>query len=361
MNVAVPVASATGKKVRTLTAGGLPEEEAAEQVLGISFRKLGVGLARHWNFPARLTEGMCHLPPHEMAPPATDGDSLRLAANLANDLYITALRTSPEEKASALQALCARYSRAVKLDIKELNAAIEQSLKEMGECSTTLNLPTAGSAALNAVRVWTGGAAEPEEADATDPLMKDVAALNALASEGAAADAHQVITAGIRDVTEALTADFALNDILRMVLETLHRGFGFTRTMIFIRDARLNTMRARFGFGPEIERSIPQCVFPLAFAPDVFHVALTKGVDIVIENARAENIVQRIPEWQLKVLDPQSFLLFPIMVKSAAVGLLYADSAREGIKLDAEQLGSVRTLRSQVVLAFKHCAASGRL
>lgn len=32
-----------------------------------------------------------------------------------------------------------------------------------------------------------------------------------------------------------------------------------------------------------------------------------------------------------------------------------------GIKLDAEQLGSLRTLRSQVVLAFKHCAASGRL
>jgi HD-like signal output (HDOD) protein len=352
------------RKVRTLMEGGMPEEQAAEQVLGISYRKLGLGVARHWNFPPRLLEGMQTLTPREMAPPTTEGENLRLAANLANDLYVTALRTSPEDKTAALEALSKRYSSAVKLAAKDLIEALDQGLKEVAERSTTLNLSTAGSPTLNAVRVWTGGVADTEEeaAASADPLMQDAAALDALEDEaGSAANSQHVISAGIRDVTEALTSDFALNDVLRMVLETMHRGFGFCRTMIFIRDARGGTMRARFGFGTEIERVIPQCDFPLAFAPDVFHVALEKSVDIVIENSQADNIAQRIPEWLRRVINPQSFLLLPVALKSTSIGLLYADSDRAGIKLDAEQLGSLRTLRSQVVLAFKHCAASGRL
>jgi len=358
------------RKVRSLMEEGLSEEQASEQVLGISFRNLGVGVARHWNFPDRLVEGMQTLALRDMAPPNSDSGRLRLAANLANDLYVTALHTSQEDKSAALQALSKKYSAAVKLDAKELLSAIDQALKEMAERSTTVNLPAAGSPALNAVRVWTGGVPEDDAAQAgsndsassDDPLLKDAAALDALESgDAAAADAQQIIAAGIRDVTEALTADFALNDVLRMVLETMHRGFGFSRTMIFVRDARLNSMRARFGFGTEIERCIPQCEFPVAFAPDVFHISLEKGVDIVIEDSSAENIVQRIPGWLSRVIAPRSFLLLPIALKSAAIGLLYADSDREGIKLSAEQLGLLRTLRSQVVLAFKTCAASGRM
>jgi GAF domain-containing protein len=136
---------------------------------------------------------------------------------------------------------------------------------------------------------------------------------------------------------------------------------GFSRTMIFIRDGRLNTMRARFGFGAEIERILPECSFPLAFAPDVFHVALEKGADIVIENTQAANIIQRIPKWHRQVMSARSFLLLPVVLKSHAVGLLYADSERtEGLRISVEQLGLLRTLRSQVVLAFKHSAASSR-
>jgi HD-like signal output (HDOD) protein len=347
------------KKIRLLAAQGMAEEEAATQVLGISFRALGVALAKHWNFPDRLIEGIQSLAMRDMTPPTSDGDNLRLAANLANDLYNIALHTSQDDKIAALQALCKRYSAAVKLNVKDLTAAIDQSLKNIGECSTTLNVPTAGSAALNAVRLWTGGTADIEEVS-VDPLLQHVAKPDTLENAGTAADGPRVVCAGLRDVSEALTGDFALNDILRMVLETMHRGFGFTRTMIFIRDARLNTMRARFGFGLDVERSIPQCEFPLAFTPDVFHVALEKGVDIIIENAQAESIVQRIPEWLRRVINPQSFLLLPIVFKSTAVGLIYGDSAREGIKLSADQLTSLRTLRSQVMLAFKISAASGR-
>jgi hypothetical protein len=335
-------------------------------VLGISYRDLSVGIARQWNFPERLVEGMQRLTVRDIAPPKTDADKLKIAANLANDLYITALRSSEADKPAALEALSKRYSAAIKIDAKELLATIDRGLKEITDGATTLNLPVANSSALNTIRVWTGGSpdvidVEPtDDASSDDPLMVGIDALNALENNATGAvDTHQVLSAGIRDVTETLTGDFTLNDVLQMVLETMYRGMGFTRTLIFIRDPRLGMMRARFGFGADIERILPKCNFPLAFAPDVFHVALQKGVDISIENAA--KIADRIPPWHREVINATSFLLLPVMMKNQAIGLLYADCERtDAIKIDAELLGLLRTLRSQVVLAFKHSAASSR-
>jgi hypothetical protein len=347
--------------VRALTESGLAEELASERVLGISYRELGVGVARHWNFPERLIEGMQKLPPRSVAQPSNDLEQLRATANLASDLCATALRSPPAERTAALENLSRRYSTAVKLESKDLLAALERGLKEIAERSSMFELPTAHSPLLNIIRKWTGLAAIDPDASREamqhdDTVIQQAQALDALEDrEGVAKDPAQMLAAGVRDVTETLTSDFALNDVLQMVLETMYRGMGFSRTMIFVRDVRQNSMRARFGFGADVERIISQCAFPLAFAPDVFHVALEKGVDVVIDNTRAENISQRIPQWHRQLISARSFLLLPVMLKNQAVGLLYADSEREeGVRIDAEQLGLLRTLRSQVTLAFKH-------
>jgi HD-like signal output (HDOD) protein len=351
------------QQIRALMKGGASEEQAAVQVLGITFRDLGVGVARHWNFPDKLIEGMQSLKAREIVPPATEGERLKIAANLANDLYAIALRGSPEDKDAALEALSRRYSAAIRLEPKDLVETLKQGLREVAERSVSLNFAASHSPVLNAVRNYAGEGAEiaprvqPE--DTATKLMKPVAALEVIGhKENAAPNPQQVLSAGIRDITETLTTDFSLNDVLHMALETMYRGMGFSRTMIFIRDPRTNAMRARFGFGAGVEKLIPQCTFPLAFEPDVFHVALEKGLDIVIENTQAENVVQRIPLWHRQVLDASTFLLLPVILKSQPVGLLYADSDRgEGIRINSEQLDLLRTLRTQVVLAFRQ---SGR-
>jgi len=354
------------QQIRALMKNGASEEEAAVQVLGISYRELGIGVARHWNFPDKLVEGMQSLKAREISPPATEVEALKIAANLANDLYAIALRGSQADKESALATLSRRYSAAIKLEAKDLIEALRQGLNEIAERSVTLNLAVAHSPALNAVRAWAGQPAQAPSAappdDTATHLIKQVSTVEAIESKGAAApNVQQVLSAGIRDITETLTSDFSLNDVLHMALETIYRGMGFSRTMIFIRDPRVSSMRARFGFGTGVEKLIPQCSFPLAFEPDVFHVSLEKGLDIVIENTQAENVVQRIPLWHRQVMNARSFLLLPVVVKNQAAGLLYADSDRaEGIKINSEQLDLLRTLRTQVVLAFRQSGASAR-
>lgn len=350
-----------GREVKALMEKGLPEEAAARRVLGISYGDLGVGVAQHWNLPDRLIEGMQPLKARTVEPPKTSGEKLQIAANLANDLYQIALRGSAADKPAALQALSRRYGAAIKLDEKALNEVVNQGLREVAERAAALQLPAAGSPALNIIRRWTGDAAadaEPErEVPAEDALLGETNSLEALANtDDSPAKAQKVLSSGIRDITETLTSDFELNDVLQMALETMYRGMGFGRTMIFIRDAQNKTMRARFGFGADVERIVPQCHFPVAFEPDVFHVALEKGVDVIIENTQAENVAKRIPEWHRQIVRATSLLVLPVVLKGRAVGFLYADTERaEGIKINAEQLDLLRTLRTQVVLAFKQC------
>jgi hypothetical protein len=82
--------------------------------------------------------------------------------------------------------------------------------------------------------------------------------------------------------------------------------------------------------------------------------------NISIENTQAANIVGRIPEWHRQAIDARSFLLLPVMLKNRALGLLYADCVRtDSAKISPEQLSLLRTLRSQVVLAFKHSVPQG--
>ena len=43
----------------------------------------------------------------------------------------------------------------------------------------------------------------------------------------ARANAESVLTSGIQDISNSLVDDFSLNDILRIILETMYRAIGF--------------------------------------------------------------------------------------------------------------------------------------
>jgi hypothetical protein len=53
-----------------------------------------------------------------------------------------------------------------------------------------------------------------------------------------AVDAQAILTAGIQDISNTLVDGFKLNDILRIILETMYRAMGFKRVVLCIRDAK---------------------------------------------------------------------------------------------------------------------------
>jgi hypothetical protein len=73
-----------------------------------------------------------------------------------------------------------------------------------------------------------------------------------------AASSEAILMAGIQDVSNALVSDFKLNDVLRIILETIYRAKGFKRVILCVRDGRSNAMLGRFGFGPDALRRLPR-------------------------------------------------------------------------------------------------------
>lgn len=56
-------------------------------------------------------------------------------------------------------------------------------------------------------------------------------------------------------------------------------------------------------------------------------------------------------------MQAQSFLLLPLMIKGAPLGLIYADHAEAGVvQLGDKELSLLRTLRNQAVMAFRQAA-----
>jgi eukaryotic-like serine/threonine-protein kinase len=352
--------------MRLMADQGMDEEHAAIKVLGLSYNDLGVGVAKSWNFPGRLVAGMQKLPADKVRKPASDTDQMCVTVNMANELCAISAVTDPRDKESLLSKLTARYAGAAQVSEKIFSKALESSLQEFSKRAVVLGINTGQSPMLKKVRQWSGHA-EPAPQEiakgaVTADAMSGVTTLGSTAETGsvengeaiAPKDAEAILGAGIQDVTNTLVGDYELNDVLRMVLETIYRSLGFKHVLIMIRDNKQNQMLARFGFGEHVDALIPRFRFSLVFEPDVFHLAVDKGLDIVIEDVRAENIASKIPAWFHATVDSQCFLLLPVMVNKKTIGLIYADmQAANSLQVTQQQLALLRTLRNQAILAIK--------
>lgn len=360
------------QEISRLVEQGEDEVKAAIKVLGVSYPDLGLAIARSWNFPPRLIAGIRRLPAGKVGPAMGDMDYLTVTINLAHELCELAASSAPQNKSQALRALVRRYEDATRVSERELSAAIDAGIGELGFRSQRLSISIGQSPLLDRVRKWSGSGAgdqakskartkEQVKASAQEQANKEFGELTNLdqtaqpePADARPANSEAILGAGIQDVTASLVSDFNLNDVLLMVLETMYRGIGFNHAIILIRDNKQNAMVAKFGFGPGVETLIPRFHFPMSYVADVFHLSVDKGLDIAIEDIRAPNIADKIPDWYRASINAPCFILLPLMLKDKAIGLFYADMpTARGLKVSQQQLSLLRTLRNQAVLAIK--------
>lgn len=146
----------------------------------------------------------------------------------------------------------------------------------------------------------------------------------------------------------------SLNDILRIIVETICTGIGFDHVVFALRDPRQERMLGRFGLGGGIDALVKQFHFPLDFAPNVFHIALQKNIDIFITDSTDARIATRIPDWLRQAFSAGTFVLLPIIVKDKPFAMIYGDAAAaNSIRIEEDELKLLRTLRNQAVLALR--------
>jgi eukaryotic-like serine/threonine-protein kinase len=348
------------QEVARLVEQGDSEDKAAVKVLGMGYSELGVGVAKSWNFPPRLLAGMQRLV-GEVIKPYGELETLTVTVNLANELCAVIAHGNAEQQTQGIRNIMKRYKNAVAITEPQLRAAIESSLAEMSARAGIVSVNLAQSALMKKMRQWAGE--EEMVAKEQAPEVDSMAGITRLdmghIAEGGDMDeerhdADAILSAGIQDVTNTLVEEHQLNDIMQMVLETMHRGMEFQRTIICVRDAKHNVMAARFGFGKDAEAMLPKFRFPLNSTPDVFQIALSKAADLSIADINAPNIADKIPAWYRAMVSAGSLLLLPIVIKGKPIALFYADMpAANSMQISQRQLSLLRTLRNQAVLAIR--------
>ena len=354
------------------------EDAAARQVLGTSYEEIGIGVAKVWGLPETLQRSMRKPdgdPPGKAADAGVDRQRwLALAANEASELV-----WDLPDPGSAITQLGARYSRVLGVPAKDIAAGVARAQQRVVQMAQALQIDTSALQArgLRGAATPARGAdtLAPHELQATDMAPFDATAVlpNAAGPIGAAAaevveaaqplqpdgQVSELLAAGIQDITNHLAGDsIRLNEVLRMVLETMLRALTLRRVVFCLRDPKTDTLTGRFGIGSDAAAvaaafRVPLRV-PAGATPDLFTAVSLKAADTLIADASVPNIASRLPAWFASKVAAPSFLLLPLQMKNAPFGLLYADKPTAGgIVLGTKELNLLRTLRNQAVMAFR--------
>lgn len=343
---------------RIMARNHLDEDIASSQVLGFSYRELGMAVAQEWRLPEQIIYSMGTLPDEPVQYPESNHDKLRMLAVFSNAVCEIIAHTPCEDEADAIRAIIARFTDGLPLTENQLLDTIGKAMNELIQYATIIqvNLQKTpfGRHIIQTKKTALAhgdctGQAIDDESECDDDSETD-------AEEDSALD---ILTAGIIDISEALVAETPLNHILHAILETLYRGLGFRHVLLCTVDGYRNVMNAKFGYGAEIEKLAASFKFPLrsysdVLPNDVFQTAVAKGEDIVIADIDHPDVHNNVPEWYRRVAAMQTFALFPLNLRDTPVALIYADKARAGtINFSEDEKRLLRTLRNQAILALK--------
>ncbi|WP_186297745.1 serine/threonine protein kinase [Sedimenticola selenatireducens] len=354
--------------LRLVKMESIPQAKAEQRVLGMSFQDVGVAIAEQWNFPSTITHGMVKVDPASPGELKKSDVKLRLIANFANEAT-RIIGESSDGGEPQIRQLIKRYRRGLAISEKRFEKMVEEARREFVELSGSLGSHASNNPFMERLsrpsKPDTSHVAKGKSVkhDITTTLALEQAAnlppseslITEAAPDDPAINAEIVLTEGLQEVTGMLLDDETnVVQIFNVVLETIYRALAFRRVVLCLQDRATNQMKGKLGFGADIDNFLPRFNFPKQYSADVFHAALKNGVDLAISNAHDEKIQADLPEWYKQISNAGSFLIFPLVIKQRPLGLIYADHSQpNGVVLTAKQLNLIKTLRNQVILAFR--------
>jgi HD-like signal output (HDOD) protein len=383
---------------RDVHSRGWDEERASREVLGVSYEELGVGIGRAWNLPEDIIDSMRAISGPLKKCPTQQGEKLRMIASLANELAGVIQEPGEATRKERLVGLVGRYGPATGITERMLTAAVQGCANALMRDADALGHGVTRNGFLQKARAWRGasdpstpvsreaeqgsgvsvatvGVGTPEE-ERTLPAVahaaQAVAETQRLVPDSNLAGAGEgqanrtsgaqepgrrqaALAAGVQDITNTLVGEHTLSDVLRIILETMYRAIGFDRVLLFTLDTRQQALRCRFGFGADAEAIVHKGVsVPLDGARDLFYAASVMGADLCIQDVESDKVRPHVPAWYRSAIGARGLVLLPIVDRKRTVGLIYADSnSPTTLHFSSEELGLLKTLRNQAVLAMR--------
>ena len=339
----------------------LDEETACRKTLGVTFAELGIEVAKSWSLPDQIIVSMKMVKEADLNEDAKKINHQQFLPRCACELCDITMNVPVAERREALLGVLQKYWKVYPVRQNEIIAMMDEAIKEMQKFTDILRLDRTdlerlGKRSFHAEDVQEQKSAKDQAPSTALSLQRFEVAESPQAAERLTTpeERKRHLQGGIQEVTNVILEDFSLDEVLSIILETIFRGIGFDRVIIFFKDPRSDNMLARYGLGQNATNIIKGFGFSLdAKAADIFNLAIRENKDLYIGNVSAPEIRDLCPSWFKGPIFCPSLALYPILINKKPIGLIYGGHDDPGEHLDMEQLGAIKTLRNQAALAIK--------
>ncbi|NNE63621.1 MAG: HDOD domain-containing protein, partial [Gammaproteobacteria bacterium] len=221
---------------KLMSQDGISESAAVQQLLGTSYHQIGIAVAGEWGFPAKIIDSMKPVETADFAHTDNNNEGLQLISQFSNELSAILRSTDPDQKAS-IRSLTSSYAKLLKIDAKQVESIIETCQKELVEFARLIQFKLTESAFTS--KFNEGKELHPTEGEKTHQREFDAASTVEILEEDTETNnrsTEKALTDGIQDITNTLTADYTINQIFQMILETIYRGFSNCRVLLCLKD-----------------------------------------------------------------------------------------------------------------------------
>ena len=347
--------------------------QASTQVLGLSFEALAESVLQDWNIPAPIVEAIASVGNGVLKVAKSRSEWMRQVAAFSSEAvklvpnYGDGINVNENK-----DLLLARFGVALNLDREKLDELLQTVNREISTLADNLKLGPAKALTAQEVAagvVSTSAQAAAQIAAAAKELEPDDAfglpSVLAQATMGAEPEpakgchpsgkpfnSRELLLAGVQDVMQMRASGRCrVNELMMLTLETLFNSLGFRFGVVCLKDVKTNTYRSRLSLGENHVARQAGFTFPVPATRDLFHLAMENDADLMIADATSIKIRDLLPTWHKLLLpDARSFIVLPLVVQKARLGLFYADRinpAPEGVPADETSL--IKALKAQVL------------
>lgn len=352
--------------------------EAQKKQIGMSLMQIGQRIVEKWDFPKTVSRTMApYVPSNKKAPlkdPVEINRSLSALSGKMMDLLYSQNPTSQQSFSDITREMSQITGINKDVVSKCLNKSFKQScdLAEEYGLDKKLLMPKQGlssDAEQNSVARVLAGYIVLEEV-----LEEDVYTEN-VENDGYESSAEEVLDPEekddlesfvepggdpgillnvLQDLTSLMTNKAHLNTIFNKVLEGMHKGVGFDRSMLCLitPDRQYYSGRMVVGYrADKIKNYFYQ--YPINITADLFSKMIMEDNSLVVNDVYDGNWLQRLPKKFDEIVNTRSFIIAALRVNGKAIGMFYADKSRQGIEITKEDQRGFLQLVGQAQLALQ--------
>ncbi|MFQ3574216.1 MAG: hypothetical protein SNJ53_06250, partial [Thermodesulfovibrionales bacterium] len=328
----------------------------------ISFEEIGASIARDWNFPRRIVNSMMKMLPSELSKNQNYEDKLRAISTFSHDIS-NAISTYPSisDRENAINKIIDVYDVHFKSYRNIINDVIKSSADDFLQFCNIFDIDLQRSQfSMNVLQAR--DKQDDRKTKVSDESVSSgggIGTIDEIMEIDSFEKPEDIFTKGIQDINKSLLSGFSLNDVIRVVLETMYRGLQLSqdaKVLFIIKDTKRPVMVVRYGFGADINETKEWFVISIDSSDDIFSRAIKNQKDLIIKNIALQEIANILPDWYKKRIKGELFvILLPIVISGVTIGLYYIEGKRHDMSnLSNMHLNNLKILRDQTVMAIKH-------